>query len=93
MPPLGRRPAAVAGVAVHRLKFALRPVLAHPVARGEIVGGVMGAGTLEARVKTAISPRIRERLPEGLVDQGDRILDVEDGLIRGCEDHQLPGAA
>ena len=31
----------------------------------------MGTGTLEARVKTTISPRIQERLAEVLVDQGD----------------------
>jgi multidrug efflux pump subunit AcrA (membrane-fusion protein) len=30
-------------------------------------------GTLEARVKTTISPRIQERLAEVLVDQGDAV--------------------
>lgn len=34
---------------------------------------VMGTGTLEARVKTTLSPRIQERLAEVLVDQGDAI--------------------
>ena len=38
---------------------------------GEVRGEVMGTGTLEARVKTTISPRIQERLAEVLVDQGD----------------------
>ena len=33
----------------------------------------MGTGTLEARVKTTISPRIQERLAEMLVDQGDSV--------------------
>jgi len=46
-------------------------VVAHTVARGEIVAEVMGTGTLEARVKTTVSARIQERLAEVLVDQGD----------------------
>jgi HlyD family secretion protein len=33
----------------------------------------MGTGTLEARVKTTISPRIQERLAEVLVDQNDLV--------------------
>jgi HlyD family secretion protein len=48
-------------------------VTAHPVATGEIVGEVMGTGTLEARVKTIIGARIQERLAEVLVDQGDNV--------------------
>jgi len=36
-------------------------------------GEVMGTGTLEARVRTTISPRIQERLAEVLVDQGDTV--------------------
>jgi multidrug resistance efflux pump len=40
---------------------------------GEVRGEVMGTGTLEARVKTTISPRIQERLAEVLVDQGDPV--------------------
>ena len=47
------------------------PVTAHTIATGEVRGEVMGTGTLEARVKTTISPRIQERLAEVLVDQGD----------------------
>ncbi len=63
--------AAVAGFAVYKLKFAPVPVVAYTVARGEIVAEVMGAGTLEARVKTTVSARIQERLLEVRVDQGD----------------------
>jgi RND family efflux transporter MFP subunit len=48
-------------------------VIAHAVTNGELRGEVMGTGTLEARVKTTISPRIQERLVEVLVDQGDRV--------------------
>jgi RND family efflux transporter MFP subunit len=40
---------------------------------GPLVAEVMGTGTLEARVKTTISPRIQEHLDEVLVDQGDAV--------------------
>ena len=65
--------ALIAGFAVYKFKFAPLAVVAHSVARGEIVAEVMGTGTLEARVKTTISPRIQERLLEVLVDQGDSV--------------------
>jgi HlyD family secretion protein len=65
--------ALIAGFAVYQLKFAPLPVSAHTVARGEIISEVMGTGTLEARVKTTISPRIQERLLEVLADQGDTV--------------------
>jgi HlyD family secretion protein len=64
---------AVVVFAVYRLKFSPMPVTAHTVATGEVRGEVMGTGTLEARVKTTISPRIQERLAEVLVDQGDHV--------------------
>jgi len=63
--------AAVVAFAVYRVKFSPMPVTAHTIATGEVRGEVMGTGTLEARVKTTISPRIQERLAEVLVDQGD----------------------
>jgi HlyD family secretion protein len=63
--------AAVAAFAVYRIKFSPVAVTAHTIATGEVRGEVMGTGTLEARVKTTISPRIQERLAEVLVDQGD----------------------
>lgn len=58
---------------VYRLKFSPTPVMAYTVATGEVHGEVMGTGTLEARIKTTISPRIQERLAEVLVDQGDAV--------------------
>lgn len=48
-----------------------RPVVAQTVASGPFTREVMGTGTLEARVKTIISPRIQERINAVLVDQGD----------------------
>lgn len=65
--------AAVIAFAVYRLKFSPTTVSSHTVVTGEIRGEVMGTGTLEARVKTVISPRIQERLAEVLVDQGDAV--------------------
>jgi RND family efflux transporter MFP subunit len=60
-------------LAVYWLKFKPVPVMAHTVANGELRGEVMGTGTLEARIKTTISPRILERLAEVFVDQGDTV--------------------
>ena len=56
---------------VWRVKYAPVPVTACKVAVGPIVAEVMGYGTLQARVKTTITPRIAEQLAEVLVDQGD----------------------
>jgi len=61
---------AVLGSLVYYVRFRAMPVSAHTVATGEVVGEVMGTGTLEARVKTTISARIQDRLDEVLVDQG-----------------------
>ncbi len=65
--------AAIVVFAVYRLKFSPTPVMTYIIATGEVRGDVMGTGTLEARVKTTISPRIQERLAEVLVDQGDAV--------------------
>ena len=65
--------AAVAAFALYKFKFAPVPVIAHTVARGEMISEVMGTGTLEARVKTTVSARIQERLAEVLVDQGNTV--------------------
>ncbi len=54
--------AALAGFAVYKFQFAPTPGIAHTVARGGIVAEAMGTGTLEARMKTAVSARIQERL-------------------------------
>jgi RND family efflux transporter MFP subunit len=64
---------AVVAFGIYWFKFRPIPATAHTVATGEVRGEVMGTGTLEARVKTTISPRIQERLAEVLVDQGDTV--------------------
>lgn len=64
---------AVPGVIFYELKLSPTPVTSHPVAQGEIVGEVMGTGTLEARIKTTVSARIQERLMDVIGDQGDSV--------------------
>ena len=64
---------AIAAFIVFRVKFAPVPVVGHTVGQGQIIAEVMGTGTLEARVKTTLSPRIQERLAEVLVDQNDTV--------------------
>ena len=65
--------ALVAAAIMYRMKFRPIPVAGHTVSIGEVRAEVMGTGTLEARVKTVISPRIQGRLAEVLVDQGDAV--------------------
>ena len=45
-------------------------VASHTVSTGPVVRSVMGTGTLEARIRTTISPKIQGRIAEVLVDQG-----------------------
>ena len=59
--------AVVVGV-VYWVRFAPVSVTLHQVEKGEIVAEVMGTGTLEARVKTTISPKISGRIGRVLVD-------------------------
>jgi HlyD family secretion protein len=63
----------VVAFGIYWFKFRPTPATAHTVATSEVRGEVMGTGTLEARVKTTISPRIQERLADVLVDQGDAV--------------------
>jgi RND family efflux transporter MFP subunit len=64
---------AVVGVGVYWMAFAPVAVRRCCVERGEIVAEVMGTGTLEARLKSTISPKISGRIEEILADQGDRV--------------------
>lgn len=81
--------AALVVLAVYRVKFAPAPVAAHEIRSVPVVAEVMGTGTLEARIKTTISPRIQERLAEVLVDQNDFVkagqllARLDDGELRG----------
>jgi HlyD family secretion protein len=65
--------ASVIGGIVYWVRFAPVPVSRDGVARGSIIAEVMGTGTLEARVKATISPKISGRIGNVLVDQGDRV--------------------
>jgi HlyD family secretion protein len=49
------------------------PVRTHVIEQGAITVAVMGTGTLEARIKATISPKISGRLTAVHVDQGDRV--------------------
>jgi RND family efflux transporter MFP subunit len=64
---------AVVGGAVYWMKFSPVPASGHRIELGEIVAEVMGTGTLEARVKSAVSPKIAGRIETLLVDEGDRV--------------------
>jgi HlyD family secretion protein len=61
--------AIIAGV-VWYIRSQPIPVASHTVSTGPVVRSVMGTGTLEARIRTTISPKIQGRIAEVLVDQG-----------------------
>jgi RND family efflux transporter MFP subunit len=64
---------AAIGAVVYWLRLAPIPVEVYRADVGEVVVEVMGTGTLEARVKAAVSPKIPGRLAAVLADQGDRV--------------------
>jgi HlyD family secretion protein len=64
---------ALAGAVVYQMYFAPVTVRAQKVAKGTVIAEVMGTGTLEARVRNSISPKISGRLVQLLVDQGERV--------------------
>jgi HlyD family secretion protein len=76
---------AVLGVAgggfAYRLLCAPTAVNGHRIERGAIAAEVMGTGTLEARLKATISPKISGRVREVLVDQGESV-DAGQLLVR-----------
>lgn len=63
----------LAGAAFYWLKLAPLPVTVHTLVRGPLVAEVVGTGTLQARVKAGVSPKIQGRLVEVRVDQNDAI--------------------
>ncbi|MBI5758522.1 MAG: efflux RND transporter periplasmic adaptor subunit [Planctomycetales bacterium] len=62
--------AAISGTA-YWVRFSPIQVRQHQVARGALRAEVMGTGTLEARVKASITPKISGRVRMIAVDQGD----------------------
>ncbi|MEO8272257.1 MAG: efflux RND transporter periplasmic adaptor subunit, partial [Aureliella sp.] len=64
--------AIVAGV-VWYVRSQPIPVTSHAVIKGPVVHSVMGTGTLEARIRTTISPKISGRIAEVSVDQGSMV--------------------
>lgn len=64
---------AVAAVVAYLGWFAPVAVSAHRLERAPIVADVLGAGVLEARVRTTISPKITGRIATILADQGDQV--------------------
>lgn len=64
---------AIVAAIVYWVRFAPVAVKAQAVEQGTVVAEAMGTGTLEARVKATISPKISGRIVAVLVDQGDRV--------------------
>jgi HlyD family secretion protein len=64
--------AIVAGV-VWYIRSQPISVASHTVGKGPVIRSVMGTGTLEARIRTTISPKIQGRIAEVLVDQGSLV--------------------
>jgi len=65
--------ALVVGVVAYKLAFTPVPVEVHKISRGTVTAEVVGTGTLEARIKTAVSSKIQGRLVELKADQNDRV--------------------
>ncbi|RLS52112.1 MAG: efflux RND transporter periplasmic adaptor subunit [Planctomycetota bacterium] len=63
----------VIGVVVYWVMFSPIEVRQHVVVRSELRAEVMGTGTLEARVKSSITPKISGRIHTIDVDQGDTV--------------------
>lgn len=78
---------AVAAMFIYRAGLRPAPVKMHTVVTGDVRVEVLGTGTLEARVKTTISPRIQERLAMVFVDQGDAVRSGQ--LLARLDDAEL----
>jgi HlyD family secretion protein len=76
----------IAVVVVYRLRFAPVPVESCAVKTGIISAEAMGTGTLEARVRATISPKISGRIAQVLVDQGDKVVQGQKLVILDDED-------
>lgn len=77
---------AIALLLVYRIHFAPVPVETCVVKTGPVSAEAMGTGTLEARVRAAISPRISGRIAQVLVDQGDQVTRGQKLVLLDDED-------
>jgi HlyD family secretion protein len=76
----------IALIIVYRIHFAPVPVESCTVKTGLISAEAMGTGTLEARVRATISPKISGRIAQVLVDQGDKIIKGQKLVLLDDED-------
>ncbi len=63
----------IAFLLLYWVVFAPVQVTIYEVRRGPVVSEVMGTGTLEARIKATISPKISGRIAQVLTDQGKHV--------------------
>jgi len=77
----------LAGIVLYRLRLSPVTVTACTVVRGSVVNEVMGTGTLEARVRSAIGPEISGLLVQVLADQNDAV--AEGQLLAKLDDRDL----
>lgn len=77
----------VAMVVVYRVRFAAIPVSAYAAAPASVEAEVMGTGTLEARLKTTVSPKIQGRLLDVRVDQDDTVRAGQ--ILAQLDDNEL----
>lgn len=77
----------IAGGIVYWMRFSPVEVQAFKAERGQLVSEVMGTGTLEAKVRASVSPKITGLLTQVLVDQDDRV--VKGQLLAKLDDGDL----
>lgn len=75
-----------AALLIYRARYAPVPVETCKVSEGTIVAETLGTGTLEARVRAAVSPKISGRIAEVLTDQGDKVVKGQKLLLLDDED-------
>ncbi len=79
--------AAIASLAVYRIRYSPVEVQAFKASNGTVVAEVMGTGTLEAKKGAAISPKISGLIVNVLADQNDRV--AKDQLLVELDDGDL----
>jgi HlyD family secretion protein len=76
----------IGALLIYRVRFAPVQVETCKVMQDTIVAETLGTGTLEARVRAAVSPKISGRIAEVLADQGDRVVKGQRLLLLDDED-------